>query len=312
MEEKRRTISYLRSSWPEPLPIPATLQQALADCLNVLTDVKATCLPIRDGQAAILNRDVRPDRISLHIAAWTDREPVSTVPHATGAAADLSAEPPGIDWDYLDGDGMILVSGDHFLLMPSGLHPKSMEQYIRKLLEQGREQNAPIPKEMDSFRLIPTANKDAIQQMYAQGVKKIGLNVGQYMETAREREDSGPKTIVERLSSDIWKSLITEEEDRRRIEEADNVSAQLVIKVNTRRRGLSLGDLVPIAQEIAEESEDDVVIETGGGQRIQRGDLVCKKTVKVTADAKTVSYTDAWEAMAEWFRELKESGVLEE
>ena len=187
-----------------------------------------------------------------------------------------------------------------------------MEGYIWSLLRHGRAKNAPIPKEMDHFQLIPTANREVVEQAYKQGVKKISLNVGQYMETAREREESQSKTIRERLGINILKALFTQEEDRLRIERAANVSAQLVIKLDTRRRGLSPEGLVPLAREIAEESEDDVVIETGKGQRIQRGDLVMTKKANVKASAKTVDHIDAWDIMMEYFQDLEDSGVLEE
>ena len=224
----------------------------------------------------------------------------------------MSSQPPGRDWDYLDGDGMALISQNHCLLMPSGLRLKLMEGYIWSLLRHGRARNAPIPKEMDHFQLIPTANREVVQRAYKQGVKKISLNVGQYMETAREWEESQRKIILEHLGINILKALFTKEEDRLRIERAANVSAQLVIKLDTRRRGLSPEGLVPLAREIAEESEDDVVIETGKGQRIQRGDLVMTKKVNVKAFAKTVDHIDAWHIMMEYFQDLKDSGVLEE
>ena len=86
------------------------------------------------------HRTSRPQDLLLHIAAWTDDESMSTVPHVpTGSHADLSSVPPGTDWGYLDGDGMVLVSGDDYLSMSSGLHPKAIEQYIRNLLANAQK-----------------------------------------------------------------------------------------------------------------------------------------------------------------------------
>ena len=310
--QKKRTISYLRACWPEPIEVASTLQEALVDCLTLLPNATDAQLDLRDGRAEVRHRHASDARLCLHIAAWTDREAASTVPHVQGLEADLSFQPPGSDWDYLDGDGMMMISANHCLLMPSGLHPKSMEQYIRNLLELGRNEGAGISEEMDQFQLLPIARPAAVQQVCEQGVKKISLNVGQYMETARERDDYRHETIVERIGRGILSTLFTREEDRRRIERAENVSAQLVVKLDSRRPGLSPEDLAPIAQEIAEESEDDVVIETSKGQRFQRGNLVLKKVVDVAAFEKTVHHVHAWEIMAEYFRDLTNSGMLGE
>ena len=309
---KHRTISYLRAVWRRSLTPQTTLQRALAQCLTLLTDAPSTKLSLRNGSAEIRHRSVRSDRICLHIAAWTDQEPMSTVPHILASEADLSSEPPGTNWDYLDGDGMILISGNHCLLMPSGLHPKSIEQYIRSLLSLGREQGAAIQAEMEHFQLLAIADPHTVEQVYDQGIKKIGLNVGQYMETARERDDVRRERIVERLGKGILMTLFTKEEDRRRVEEADNVSAQLIVKLDTRRSGLSAEEFVPVARKIADESEDDLEIETTTGQRIKRGSLMLRKPTKVKSFAKTVHHNHAWELMIEYFHELEDAGILGE
>lgn len=189
--------------------------------------------------------------------------------------------------------------------MLSGLRASSMEKYLRKLLEHGREKGVQIPKEMDNFRLIATANREVAQQVYHEGVKKIHFNVGLYGETVRE-------TIVKQLRPSLWDLFLKNEIPRRRIEDAANVTVELVIKLDARRSGLSPEDLVPLARRAVEENEDDVVIETAQGQRIRKGDLVLKTKVRVKAFAKTVHHNDAWDKMAEYFQYLESSGMLEE
>ena len=128
--EKECTISYFRALWPSPVEI--TLQEALNRCLKFLPGTTDTKINLRDGLAEIRHRKITKRTLNLHIATWTDREEVSTVPHMEGRTeADLSSEPPGKDWDYLDGDGMILVSGNHYMIIQNKLHPNSLFQYIR-------------------------------------------------------------------------------------------------------------------------------------------------------------------------------------
>ena len=251
--------------------------------------------------------------VYLHVAAWTDGEPVSIVPHGVaGDAADLDERVPDDTWDYLDGDGMVLVSGDHCLLMPSGLHPRALELYLRSLLQHGRDvRGAAIPNNMDRFELLAVADAEVALQINREGVKKIDLNVSQYLETARELEEHR-LTITQRIGRAILENLVADEEKRRQIEEADNVKARLVISCDTRRAGLEPGDLAPIATDIAEEDEDHIEIYTGTGQRIRHGQLVLKKPVDVTSFAKTVHHEEAWSEMARYLDELREGGNLEE
>ena len=223
---------------------------------------------------------------------------MSTVPHPDRVAnADLASQAPGHDWDYLDGDGMILVSDNHCLLMPSGLHPKSMEQYMRNLLVHGREKGIQISELITHFELVPIVNQSVVKQVYKKGIKQINLNVSQYSETSRTAYVNRPRTIVEQFSDkfrEILMSLISNDKARHHIEEADNISAKLIIKLDKRRPGLMPEDLSPIAQRIVSEDEDDIEIETMDGQRIRKGTLICSKHVEIDSFAKTVHHNHAW------------------
>lgn len=290
------------------MPVGYTLQSALAACLNALPDAVQTRLPLRTGHAEVRHRHDRPQDVRLHIAAWTDNEAMSTVPDVPiGAVADLSSEPAGQDWDYLDGDGMVLVSANHYLSMSSGLHQKTIEQYVRSLLGDHGQQGETL------FALYPVADQEVVRRVRRQGgVKKIDLNIGQYMETARHETDHERKTIVEKLGRDVILDLIAEDDDRADILAADNVSARLIISLDRRRPGITPEDLTGLTEQIAAESEEDIEIETASGHRVKRGELILKKAVDVDAFARTVHHQHAWELMEEYLRELRQSGMLAE
>ncbi len=308
---RQRTISYLRAQWA--VPPDTSLELALKTCLMSFPDREDTRLPLRDMHAEVRHRRLTRRRVYLHVAAWTEGEPASIVPHGVlGNEADLDQSVPDDAWDYLDGDGMIFVSENHCLLMPSGLRSQTLELYLRSLLERGRDEyDAQIPEHIESFELVPVADERVVQQIRRQGVKRIGLNLGQYLETARQHDD-GRSTIVQRIGAAILENLVLRPEDRQRIEAAENVHAKLVITCDTRRAGIAPEDLIAVAANIADESEDDVEIETGTGQRIKRGQVLLKKTVAVAAFAKTVHHGDAWDHMREYFGELRDGGMLEE
>lgn len=311
---KSRTISYLRPRWP--VAHGMALQDAIRFALDVLPTAMHTRLTVGDWNAQVRHRRVQPGHVCLHIAAWTDREEASIVPHATdNVQEDLATQPPGRAWDYLNGDGMFLASGDHCLIMPSGLHPRTMERYLQRLILHARQHGASIPPGTEHFELLPIANQQVVTQIRRDGVKKLHLNIAQYRETATLGiEEDQPRRLVNVLSRSIWESLVTRDDHRRLIEEADNVSAKLVISLDRRRRGLEPEQLTPVVEELVAEAEDedDVHIETGSGQRIRRGRLVLKKAVAVEAFAETVQHADAWEEMIDYLGDLASSGALSE
>ena len=220
----------------------------------------------------------------------------------------MSSLPAGQDWDYLDGDGMVVVAGNHYLSMSSGLHPKSIEQYIRELLGQQGSQEATM------FSLYAVADQEVVRRVRQEGgIKKLDLNIGEYMETAiaetsADRQER--KTIIERLGRDVILDLIAEDDTRADILAADNVSARLIISLDRRRPGISPDDFAVAAEPLITESEDEVEFETASGHRVKRGQLILKKAVDVKPFAKTVSHQHAWELMDEYLRELRQSGML--
>jgi len=303
--EKQRTISYLRAAWPAN-DYAGTLQEALEACLQSVPD---TQLDLRDGRAEVRHQrsGTPPSRLFLHVAAWTHGEAMSTVPHGRDSG-DLDAQEPGDDFDFLDGDGMFLISRNDCLLTPSGLHPKTMEQYLRNLLSKG---GGPFERAR-MFQLLPIADPQILPILRAEGIKAVDLNFGQYMATATAPE-ARPETLIERLGLDVVLNLFTREEDRRRLAEAENVSAKLVVKLDARKKGLTPEEFSPMAQEIAENSPDDAVeLLTNTGQRIRRGALVLRRPVRLRASAKTVSHNHAWEEMGSYLDALVSSGAIEQ
>ena len=101
------------------------------------------------------------------------------------------------------------------------------------------------------------------------------------------------------------------DEDRRRIEEAENVNARLVISLNRNRRGIRPETFTAIAQDITEEDPDSIEFVTTTDQKYKRGDLIIKRQVEIPIDGQTVNYYQAWEQMAGYFDELEQTGILE-
>lgn len=310
----QRTIYYRRAEWAFQEWQGLPLADALAECLRQLPASADTVLDFRLGRAAIRHRLMQDGRIFIHVASWHPGQMASTVPNALVGPpdADLATEPPGDDWDYLGGDGMMMVSGNHCLVLPSGITQQSMERYIKNLFRLSREQNANLPGWAENFSLVPIANDEAMQLLLDQGVTKISLDFGQYLETARNREEARQgRKILQRMGLDVLMNLVERDEDRRQIEEAENVNARLVISLNRNRRGIETETFSAIAQDVVEESPDDIEFVTATGQRFKRGDLIIKHSVDLPPYGQTVDHIRSWDEMAAYFEELQETGILE-
>ena len=309
MRPKKRTITYLRAAFPPDMQPNTTLEGALRICLAARPNAEDTKCELSNGHAKVCHRETPANALCLHIASWTYGEAASTILHRDPAPdAELAAVPAGMDWDYLKADGMMLISGNHCLLMPSGLLPKTMEHYLHLLLRHSEG----VADAVLTFQLLPIANPALIQQVLQDGgVRKVDLNIGRYFETARVEEED-QRTRVKRIGYDVIAALVADEETRQEIEDAENLTAKLVISVNSRQRGITADKLRQITEPILAESADDIEIETRKGQRIRRGDLILRTTVNVRASDSTVDHSHAWQLLGEYFSELSENGMLEE
>ena len=279
-----------------------------------LPNVEDTQIVLKGGLAEIRHRRLTDNLCDLHIAAWTNREAVSTVPHVPNVVnSDLATQEPEENYDFLDGDGMMLISQNHCLLMSSGLHSSSMVRYVQNLFKHCRSTDKQVSENADRFNLFQIEDHAAVKKIIHQGgFKKMNLNVGLHMETARESNGLLPRTIIERLGAKILDCLALKDETRRQIEQAENIHAQLVITFDKRRSGLKHEEFDAIAQNLAEDSLDDIVLETKAGNRIKYSELQLKKSVNFEPFGKTVHHNSAWEEMEIFFNELRDSGTLEE
>ena len=305
----QRTVSYMRAT----RPVDLSLEVVLRRCLEFMPNTDDTRLLFRDGHAEVRHRRDRGGRVFLHIASWTDGQEASVVPHVSGSPdAALRTRPPEPGTDYLDGDGMVMAHGNHCLVMPSGMHPKALERYLRDLVEYCGDRDI-VPRDAARFELLPIGNPEMVRRVLEQGgAKRIHLNIARYMESALREDDMRPRSIVRRVGRDVWDALLTNDRERAEIEAAENVNVKLIISIDRRRRGLDAEALMEVARRVAEsESDDDVMIETVDGERVARGDLVLRKQVKVAHFGKTVGHGGAWDEMSTYYDELRSRGILE-
>ena len=315
ISKRECTITYYRVNWHQGEGV-RSLENVLTACLSKLPNADDTCIQLGDGKAKICHRQVSNGKLKLHIAKWTERENASTVPiRSRGVNSNLGKQPPGNDWDYLDGDGVVLVSEDHYLVTGIALRPSSVINYIRRLFKHAAENNGHAT--IVGFDLVSVADPDIVARVQKEGVKRLELDIGQYMEKLNSQvEQMESKTILQNLSNNALMSLmslITKPGDRELIEKAENLSAKIIISIDGRKPGrFKVGDLAKVASAVSQEDdESSMTLVTGKNTRIKQGQLVLKKKVNITAENKSVNYNELWGEMEQYLDELSSSGNLE-
>ena len=311
-QPRRRTISYLRANWLNAKN-GETLQTALTRCLKVFPSSDATKLLVGVREFSIRHRQVDDNHFRIHIASWTEGEDAATVPHSLGnqANADLAMRPPDPSTDYLGGDAFVVVADNHFVFMPSGVQRKTVENYLYRLLQHSHRKGSIPTEELSDFDLFPVANRSVAQQLREEGLKEIRLNVGQYLESALSDSLEAQPTRLQSLGNDFLRHLITRETDREEIRRSQNVQAELVIKVDGRRKGLDYAQFGTMMKDVSDEAEDqDIVLVTRNNHRIKHGKLLLTKPVDVTPFANTVHYRSAWHEMEVYLLELSKMRAL--
>lgn len=310
-KERQRVISYYRAIFPVEIGSTITLQSVLERCLAQFAHIDDTRMGVKEEEKEIRHRRVNNDGIFLHIVSWTGGETISTVPHvASIPEADLSSQQPGPGWDYLNSDGMLFVSGNHVLALPSDMTARQMSNYISKLIEKCREHEVNLPKESVNFQFVQIADPQAVDRVRREGgIKRVKLHLSQYLETVRGREESGH--VVGEIARNIVAALAVKDEHRKRFEEAENINAQLILSCDGRRSGLTIEEFSDMIEAPIVETPEDIEFETKSGRKVKRGSLVLSKTVRIEAFDKTVGHSHAWAEMREYFKELQKSGDVE-
>lgn len=294
-ETKRRTISYRRAVWDrKESSYQGTLREAVQSCLEVVGSRET---PLRNGLAQVRHKLARsgPPRLFLHVAAWTPKESASTVPHDS-RTGDLDQRSPGEKWDFLDGDGMYLICEDHCLIIPSGIHPRTLERYLWVVLgEAGGFERA------RNFGFVNVFDRHVAERVAREPIKSVELDLSGYWASGSIEEQSLASRFLHSFfgtNEALWL-------------DSDNLIARLTVKRHGRRLGLSNENFSSLARRFADENEANVVeLVMESGKRIKYDRLIVSKPVDVTSVGKTIKYNEAWEEMDFYLTELADSGIL--
>lgn len=301
MEKAReRTLSFRRVEWP--VPSTATFCQLLAATLASRDKPLDTQLSRPDGSNwQVRNRSGDGDELLLHVVAYVPGEQASTVP-LTADTTDLGRASPPEDQEFLEGDAMMFIRGDDVIFCVSALQERSLIDYIRLLLSQSG-----FDSQSKQFSLLKHANRDVIEQLLREGVRKIRLNV-----TAPDVSAAlpfggswGRLAALTETALELVRGLIGSDRSEQELSRLAGLRSYVEIRADNEH----LDQGAKIAENVLDNIEGDYEIVTTRGIRITSSEIALKEKVSFTADGKTVVYSEVWARMKEFYERLKLAGL---
>jgi len=310
MDERLKTLSYRRVQFL--VETDKTLESYLAEAHKRLPNIENRTIA-DDGSLVLECRDFVHKQgvgVFLHIAAYTPGEHASVVPRLKGVpsgALQTAAPPDGCE--FMDGDTMAFVAGDHVILCSSSLHEKQAERYMTRIVDI-----AQIDTHAAQFSLTKVANVNKMKLIKSQGVKSINLNASLYSATIDHMERTTVNKKVSGSVADAVLAIFGKDLCEEDWEKAENMSVNVRLSYDSRKCGVMFNKerLESLANIMVNEDDDGFTIETVGGEKIGPDDIVLRKKAKLPKFGKTVYCSDAWQELATYFQELKVGGLLEQ
>lgn len=248
--------------------------------------------------------------VFLHIAAYIPGEHASVVRRVSGVpSGGLETAPPPEGYEFMDGDTMLFVAGDHVIVCSSTLHERQAERYLTQIIDL-----AEIAPHAGNFSLTKIANIDKVRVLNTQGVKSINFNSSLYSASIDHLERTTVnKSLMGEIADKIL-AIVGKDMNEEGLENAENISVNLRLSFDNRKVGAdeSKKRLGEIANLMVTEDDDGFFIETMDGGRVSHSDIVLHKKMKMQKFGKTVYCQEAWTALENYYLELKEGGLLDQ
>ncbi len=316
--ERRKVLRYRRAIYhhprgkkvPEDFP---TLEDNIHAAHSKIT-TSARRLVAFEGGFTLQMRYARKRRNAgtlLHLAAYTEREPTSIVPGVRGSTDDapLSTAPPPAGAEYMDGDLLLLVSGNDVVVCASSLHDHKFHQYCASMFNV-----AEIDPTATMFELAAVANANKLEIIENEGIKAITLDATMFAASADNVSRRSIRRTLNAGMLEVFRALFGKDAEFDEIRSKENLSAQLVIKFDSRRKGGELGQerIVNLAKRLIDEPGNGFRIQTRANTTFGHDEIVLQKTVTIRAEGKTVQRDAAFAELVNYMEELRNAGHLEQ
>ena len=308
----RKRLHYVRAVYNTGTHPQKTFQGLVAQALGALKTAPATQVPLASvGVWMVRHRQVTGDRIMLAIGGGEPNEPMSTLglaPKTAKVDDDEEAVKPPATRAFKLYDAHCLIAGDDILVCLDHASLAALRRYLSELLAL-----AGLPAAATAFELVPVANKSKQEILDAEGVKAIHVRSALYAATV---DGTGAGSLWSNLKNglrDVFATALPEAKLRDALaERLGEVNVELVIqaKGGTRAEELVLEGMDAVGREILEEIDDAgsrVSVVTQHDTRIKANEIVLGKVVGMHRNGNALDQGEAWDALAQYERELRDT-----
>jgi hypothetical protein len=311
--KRSRHLRYRRAVFIQSAPRASgeTLEDYVTEAHNRLKNIQSRRVLLSDGSTVECraSRHRRGIGRLVHIAAYTKREPASVVPNAGADDDDAPVDtvPPPSDSEYMDGDLFLLISGNDVVACSSGLHEHKLQEYCADVFNR-----AGLQPRTSMFRLTPVGNVDQMEVIAREGVRQISLGASVFEASV---EHLRRQTLRRRFGDGVVKALRTifaDDLGLKDIEAQENLSAELVIKFDARRKGGEIGRkrIDKLAEKLITDSVDGFKIKTFGDTTLGHDEVSLQKLVDIPVHGKSVERDATFSQLVSYFKQLDDDGHL--
>ncbi len=304
-----KTINYFRVNFQELCP--HTLAYYLYRAHETLADVAHRTFPFGGQELKGCHvKQPSENECYAHVTLTTPGEPATIVPDAHNEhQADLQQMDAPDRGNFMDGDLWFYLKGDHMLFCSTQLPVNRARDYIREVLDRAGQ-----PETAHVFTFTQVADVDKIQ-MIQNGISSITLGAGLFPATVHyQQRQTVRKRLLAGIVNDI-RALFEDDPELKEYTDAENITAELLLKFNRRHKGGDKGQLrmQALAEKVVEDDESEgFAIMTFNKEKLTPQNIVLRKVIKLERNGKTVHYEEVWRCMRDYFDELRSKGLLEQ
>jgi len=316
---KNKKLYYLRAKWDNQGKV--TLESLLREAHKTMLTTGDRIFASSPGEIKGAHVKDTEDRMFFHIASYVPGEPTSTIDKdRTAQRATITVEPAPDGKDFLDGDIFVLVKDNHVIICPSRARENVARNYFSSVLLKFDKKN-----EASSLELCKVANSNKLNMLEKEGVKEIILDTSLYEASLMQLNKKHEKvsTIKAVIAQQLMR-IFAQDPTLSNISEIENLNISLSIKFDGqegkkkhaspifgdsgRKRLLKTSE--KIIAEYEEDREDGFTIVTGSGNTITADQVRISDNSNIEAFGKSLSCSDAWDKLSNYFDRLKSNGVL--
>lgn len=311
-ESVEKTLSYRRSDWTHESGHPRTLQDAVIFAFDNLGSVGGRTFKRTSGQELSYAHHKRPTSggVLVHLTADTPGEYASAVPRSKDnqSSINTSIVPPPDTLEYMDGEAFLYVHGNNVISCQVSISDSAVHMSLYDLIRKANS-----PDKRLGFILNRVMDANIYKLIESIGVREIDLHTTIHRATADYNRRKAHAQSVMGAAAKHLKALVGRDNDY--TEDALVLSVSICSDRRSTPSKLKLGqaELSSLSINIIENLEDDdeFKIILNNDHKITRNELNVTKKFNFDRFGKSIRRDDAWDALVNYYLELKRDGYLE-